>query len=65
MKALLQQSMQNFGPLPLELRLRHRSGTFSRPSLYPLAQVGRVFYVPESKLDSPPTDYHIGTELLL
>ena len=64
MKALLQQSVQNFGPLPSELRPRRRSRTFSRPSPYPLARVGRVFYAPESKLDSPPTDYRIGNGLL-
>ena len=64
MKALLQQSVQNFGPLPSELRPRRRSRTFSRPSPYPLARVGRVFYAPESKLDSPPTGDRIGNGLL-
>ena len=60
MKALLQHSVQNFGPLPSELRPRRRSRTFSRPSPYPLARVGRVFYAPESTLNSPPTDHRFG-----
>jgi serine/arginine repetitive matrix protein 2 len=53
MKALLQHSVQNFGPLPSELRPRRRSRTFSRPSPYPLARVSRVFHAPESKSDFP------------
>ncbi|KAM6497668.1 hypothetical protein JOM56_005616 [Amanita muscaria] len=54
MKALLQHSVQNYGPLPSELR-RRRSRTHSRPSPYPLARVSRVFYPPEPT-PSPQVD---------
>ncbi len=65
MKALLQHSVQNFGPLPSELRPRRRSRTHSRPSPYPLARVSRVFHAPESKSDSPPVDHSVGNGSLL
>jgi len=40
MKALLEYSVQNYGPLPSDLRLRRiRSRTLSRPSPYPIRTV--------------------------
>ena len=42
MKALLEHSKQNYGPLPSELRLRRvRSRTYSRPSPYPTRTIKR------------------------
>ncbi|KAG6916979.1 hypothetical protein DXG01_004408 [Tephrocybe rancida] len=43
MQALLEHSVQNYGPLPSELRPRRiRSRTSSRPSPYPQARVNKV-----------------------
>ena len=59
MKALLQHSVQNFGPLPSELRPHRRSRKNSRASPYPLARVSKVFYPPEPKhaSTSPPVNH--------
>jgi hypothetical protein len=43
MQALLEHSVQNYGPLPSELRPRRmRSQTQSRPSPYPQARISKV-----------------------
>ncbi|KAF8629007.1 hypothetical protein AX17_005863 [Amanita inopinata Kibby_2008] len=58
MRALLQHSVQNYGPLPSELRPRprRRSRTYSRPSPYPQARVTKVFHSPEkARASTSPT----------
>ncbi|TFK33165.1 hypothetical protein BDQ12DRAFT_448473 [Crucibulum laeve] len=48
MQALLEHSVQNYGPLPSELRPRRvRSRTQSRPSPYPQARIAKVTTSPE------------------
>jgi hypothetical protein len=52
MQALLEHSVQNYGPLPSELRPRRvRSRTQSRPSPYPKAQARAAI----AKIVTPPS----------
>ncbi|KAF8060726.1 hypothetical protein FPV67DRAFT_304096 [Lyophyllum atratum] len=54
MQALLEHSVQNYGPLPSELRPRRmRSRTSSRPSPYPHARISKV--MPPSPEKVQPT----------
>lgn len=56
MKALLEESLQNYGPLPSELRPRRiRSRKDSRPSPYP--QLRSVKYVASPETTSSPTNH--------
>ncbi|GLB36845.1 hypothetical protein LshimejAT787_0311320 [Lyophyllum shimeji] len=53
MQALLEHSVQNYGPLPSELRPRRmRSRTSSRPSPYPQTRINKV--TPLSPEKTPP-----------
>lgn len=54
MKALLEHSVQNYGPLPSELRPRRtRSRKDSRPSPYPHSRPSKVMSSPEVAHPSP------------
>ncbi|KAG7090453.1 hypothetical protein E1B28_009569 [Marasmius oreades] len=53
MQALLADSVQNYGPLPSELRPRRRC-TSSRPSPYPQARTSKVSMSQEYLSHSPP-----------
>ncbi|KAF8996426.1 hypothetical protein BDQ17DRAFT_1364415 [Cyathus striatus] len=58
MQALLEHSVQNYGPLPSELRPRRvRSRTQSRPSPYPQARLSKITLSPDriSKADLQPS----------
>ncbi|KAK7047178.1 hypothetical protein VNI00_006844 [Paramarasmius palmivorus] len=55
MQALLADSVQNYGPLPSELRFRRRR-TSSRPSPYPQARTVKVSISPESVRSLPPAE---------
>lgn len=65
MQALLEHSVQNYGPLPSELRPRRvRSRTQSRPSPYPQARVMKVTAPsPEKKKQSVSDARVFGTPL--
>ncbi|KAF9457373.1 hypothetical protein BDZ94DRAFT_1175700 [Collybia nuda] len=65
MQALLEHSVQNYGPLPSELRPRRmRSRTQSRPSPYPQARVTRAIPPsPEKKKQSVSDSRVFGTPL--
>ncbi|PPQ91217.1 hypothetical protein CVT25_001175 [Psilocybe cyanescens] len=57
MQALLQHSVQNYGPLPSELRPhRFRSRTSSRPSPYPQGRVSKMTLSPEKKRSTATID---------
>ncbi|KAH9487444.1 hypothetical protein JR316_0001520 [Psilocybe cubensis] len=49
MQALLQHSVQNYGPLPSELRPHRRTRTSSRPSPYPQGRSSKATLSPEKK----------------
>ena len=56
MQALLEYSVQNFGPLPSELRPhRVRSRTSSRASPYPQARVAKATHSPEKTRSTKTT----------
>ncbi|KAF9258752.1 hypothetical protein L218DRAFT_711641 [Marasmius fiardii PR-910] len=55
MRALLADSVQNYGPLPSELRSRRRR-TSSRPSPYPQTRTSKVFLSQEYMSHSPPAE---------
>ena len=56
MQALLEYSVQNFGPLPSELRPhRVRSRTSSRASPYPQARVAKATQLPEKTRSTKTT----------
>lgn len=59
MQALLEYSVQNYGPLPSELRPRRvRSRTQSRPSPYPQARLPKVTVSPEQTRSSKSSNAH-------
>ena len=59
MQALLEYSVQNYGPLPSELRPRRvRSRTQSRPSPYPQARLPKATKSPEQIRSSKSSNAH-------
>lgn len=59
MQALLEYSVQTYGPLPLELRSRHlRARTNSRPSPYPPTRVVKMTFSPEKPSPKPAQPKH-------
>ncbi|EEB95773.1 hypothetical protein MPER_05205 [Moniliophthora perniciosa FA553] len=63
MQAMLADSVQNYGPLPSELRLRRRR-TSSRPSPYPAARAIKVSISPESVRSFSPAVPQIANDFM-
>jgi len=62
MQVLLEHSVQNYGPLPSELRPLHvRSRTSSRPSPYPLNRFFKITTISPEKTTAPVTEVKVPT----
>jgi len=62
MQALLEHSVQNYGPLPSELRPRRvRSRTSSRPSPYPPNRFFKITTISPEKTTAPVTEVRVPT----